>query len=114
MEIGVDCIPISRFKNIEKNKNLLKKIFTEKEMEYCLKRKPSKQHFAVRFAAKEAILKALYPLNIILPLNQIEILNQEKTGQPYVNIKNLPKKLNIKLSLSHAGNMAIAHALIYK
>ena len=60
---------------------------------------------------KEAIIKALYPLNITnVYLKDIEILNTEN-GIPYVKIKKYPN-LNIKISLSHSKKYATATAII--
>lgn len=112
MEIGIDIVSILRFKGISKNKALLKKIFTSKEITYCARYKDSASHFAVRFAGKEAIIKSLSPYKIALPMNKIEILNH-KNGLPYVKLlRKINKNLKIKISLSHCKNYAVAQALI--
>lgn len=112
MEIGVDCVEIHRFEEITNNKKLLYKIFTEKEIQYCKSKTPSPQHFAVRFAGKEALLKALSPYNIQIPLNQIEILNN-KGGSPFIKIFNDQYKyLEMKISLSHSKETAIAFVIV--
>lgn len=114
MEIGIDGVDIHRFEGIEKNKRLLKKIFTPKEIKYCLERKPSAQHFAVRFAGKEAVIKGLSRYNISLAPNQIEIINHPDKF-PIVNfLKKLPVPMECKISLSHANHIALAQALILK
>jgi holo-[acyl-carrier protein] synthase len=112
MEIGVDCVEISRFSDILSDYAFQKKVFTREEIEYCSSKKNSAQHFAVRFAGKEAIIKALSNYNIKVQLNQIEILNDSK-GQPYVNLLNseIPRKC-IKISLSHSNNLAIGLVII--
>ena len=58
---GVDIVEISRIKNAAKKwkKSFLEKIFTDKELEYSNEKTSSYQHLAARFAAKEAVLKAL-------------------------------------------------------
>ncbi|UCE38199.1 MAG: holo-ACP synthase [Thermoplasmata archaeon] len=115
MEIGVDCVNIDRFeKENLSSEALLKKIFTEKEILYCEKKTKSSQHYAVRFAGKEAVMKALNQYNIKIPTNKIEILNNEK-GIPYVRIlDNNLNDLDVKISLSHSKDIAIAMAIIYK
>ena len=62
--IGIDIIEIERIKNsIERFGNsFLNKIYTQNELDYCLAKNNKYQHLAARFAAKEAIYKALSPL----------------------------------------------------
>ena len=60
--IGIDLIEIDRFKKAIKRqgKKFLERVFTPAEIKYCLRHKRlSYQHFAARFAAKEAFLKAI-------------------------------------------------------
>ncbi len=110
MEIGVDCVKISDFENL--SEKLLNKIFTEKEIEYCKDKKPISQHLAARFAGKEVVMKVLLPLNILLKALQIEILNDEN-GRPFVNLRNVSNiNFEIKISLSHSDNLAIAFAIL--
>ena len=61
IKCGTDIIEIDRIENaINKNSNFLKTVFTDNEIEYCEAHKIQKyQHYAVRFAAKEAIFKAI-------------------------------------------------------
>ena len=108
MEIGVDCVDIARFSNIIKDKKLLHKIFTAREIEYCEGKKPFSQHFAARFAGKEAVIKALWHYNIQIPLNLIEILNDQH-GRPSVRIlDDKYASFELKISLSHSEEIAIA------
>lgn len=84
--IGTDIIEISRVaKSIQHlGQHFLDRLFTFKEQEYCLKYKASERHFAGRFAAKEAIAKALGTgLNEKVSWLDIEILNGD-TGAPIV------------------------------
>lgn len=59
--IGTDIVEISRIKNAvaKWGERFLRKIFTENEISYCYKKKDPFPHLAVRFAAKEAVIKAL-------------------------------------------------------
>ena len=59
--IGVDLIEIHRIQSSidEFGETFLQKIFTDSEIVYCRSRKNPAQHFAARFAAKEAVSKAL-------------------------------------------------------
>ena len=58
---GIDIAEIARFERFvkENNQPLFKRLFTQPELDYCLSRKLAAQHLALRFAAKEAFLKAL-------------------------------------------------------
>lgn len=116
IEIGTDIIDIKRFQNekYSKDNNFLKKIFTKKELDYCFSKNDFVVHLAGRYAAKEAIVKAFFPLNSdLIPYNEIEILNNEK-GLPMVKISKAGLDENIiKISISHDENYAIATAIIY-
>ena len=120
MEIytGTDIIEIDRIKDAIKSDIFIKKIFTEKEIEYCESKKdPARiQSYAARFAAKEAIFKAISKVLLLdygMEWKSIEILKEE-TGRPYVNLKiDSPKKQNLKIdvSLSHIKDYAVATAV---
>ena len=58
--IGMDIIEVERIRKLaEKNPRFLQRVFTPEEILYCLNKKNKHQHFAARFAAKEAFFKAL-------------------------------------------------------
>lgn len=115
---GIDIIEVNRIKDsIETlGEKFLSKIFTPSEIEYCLSKKQMKyQHFAARFAAKEAIFKAMSDLlsdKYEITWTDVEILNDEK-GKPYVHYinKNYPIE-QIDISLSHLKEYAIANCVI--
>ena len=114
--IGTDIVAVSRIQNIiHKYTDRFKKhTFTENEKKYCdLKPNPA-IHYAGRFAAKEAIKKALYSSKIINSIDfvDIEILNSD-SGVPEVQL--LHHELNnfhVKISISHIEEYAIAFALV--
>ncbi len=108
--IGVDCVEISRFEGL--TKSFVSKVFTEKEAEYCRSRKSRAQHFAGRFAAKEAIIKAMDGAGKRVAMHDIEVLNSE-SGAP--NAKILSKgfsRYDIHLSISHSRNVATAFSIV--
>jgi holo-[acyl-carrier protein] synthase len=113
--IGVDIENVIRFKKLDRSKNqkFLNKIFTEKELKYCFKKQYPAEHLAVRFAGKEAVIKALNSINKSSPdYKDIEILNNKK-GVPMVGINNNKfKDLQIRVSLSHCEDKAIAFAVV--
>ena len=106
--IGIDIITISRFrkKKFSINKKFYENIFAENEIKYCLKHKDPYPHFAGRFAAKEAIIKAT---GTKTKLNQIIIEN--KTNGLEIIIENISKP-NILVSISHEKNYAIAMCMV--
>ena len=115
MEIGIDNIDISRFNHdIISKRNILEKIFTRKEILYCEKKLHASQHYGVRFAGKEAVVKAFSCYGVRIPLNKIEILNK-KNGIPFVTIldKNVDN-FEIRISLSHSDETAVAVAVVYE
>ena len=93
---GTDIIEINRIKeSIESlGENFKNKIYTEKEIEYCETKKNVKfQHYAGRFAAKEAIFKAISELlddKFEISWKDAEVLN-DKNGKPkitFISSKN--------------------------
>lgn len=101
-KIGIDIVKISRMESSIKSSAFMKKVFTEKEQEYC-KRTES---FAGIFAAKEAYFKAL-GTGIRLPLTQIEVLH-DGNGKPYLNGIE-----NSDMSISHDGDYAVATVILW-
>lgn len=111
--IGVDCEEISRFRKIRPENTFLDKAFTIKELSYCKSKPNPSQHLAVRFAGKEAVIKAFSSLDKMLFFKDIEILN-DKNGVPYAKIlkSNVSRSFNVRISLSHSKNNAIAFAVV--
>ena len=115
---GVDIIEVNRIQeSIESlGDKFLNKIYTPLEIEYCNNKKSMKyQHFAVRFAAKEAIFKAMSNLlkdKYEITWTDVEILNDEK-GRPVVHfLKEGYDIEQIDISLSHLKEYAIANCVI--
>jgi holo-[acyl-carrier protein] synthase len=111
--IGVDIESISRFKKADAASSFLNRIFTKAELDYCFSCAAPAQHLAARFAGKEAVVKALSGLNRSgAGYKDIEITNEDN-GMPSARIlKPGFDDLEIKLSLSHGRQEAIAFALI--
>lgn len=118
--IGIDIIEIDRIKqSINKFENrFLNKIFTEGELEYCLSKKNKYQHLAARFAAKEAIAKALATgWSKGFRWKDIEIYN-EKSGLPRVKLlgnlaKFVSKDKSLKITMSHSQHYVTCFAILY-
>lgn len=116
---GTDIIEVNRIQESIENlgDKFLNKIFTKSEIEYCNSKSNMKyQHFAARFAAKEAIFKAISNLlenKYEITWTDVEILNNE-IGKPIVHFinKNYPAIEQIDISLSHLKEYAIANCVI--
>lgn len=118
IKCGTDIIEVSRIKeSIEKlGEKFLNKIYTQKEIEYCLSKNNMKyQHFAARFAAKEAIFKAISSLiknKYEITWKDVEVLNDEN-GRPYVHFfNNIYNIEQIDISISHLKEYAIATCIV--
>lgn len=110
--IGVDIIEIHRIRKALEDPAFAKRIFTDKERAYCDELADPSPRYAGRFAAKEAIAKALGTgFGAELAFQHIEILNQP-SGAPTVVIKH--RQEHILLSISHCKSHAIAFALVQK
>src|SRR5512138_1893790 len=118
---GIDIVAISRFERFvaENNVLLLERLFTPHEREYCAARKRSAQHYALRFAAKEAFVKALGTgLGDGISWKDMEVVN-DPSGKPDLNLSGRAAELfrqhglnRVFLSLSHDGNYAIASVIL--
>jgi holo-[acyl-carrier protein] synthase len=115
--IGVDIEEISRFRKSDAGKDspFLNKIFTRKELDYCFSNRMPAQHLAARFAAKEAIVKALSSLGgANLSYKEIEIINDDR-GIPGALIRKEGfADVGIRLSLSHSRSTAVAFAIVIR
>lgn len=116
--IGTDIIEIDRLKQAysRKKEAFLDKLFTDKEKKYCFKFKDFIPHFAARFAAKEAVVKAIgLGFGKYITFKDIEIIN-DLNGKPEVKLsselKNRFEFTDISISISHSENYAIAFCLI--
>ena len=122
--IGVDIIENNRIKHNIKNSNFLKRIYSTKELKQSKLSKNKTNFFAKRFAAKEALAKAIGSgFRNNLNFADIEVIN-DKMGKPYYlennKIKNLiKKKFNVKnfecfLSISDEKKYSTAFTIIQK
>jgi holo-[acyl-carrier protein] synthase len=117
--IGVDIVEISRISEaINRSSRFLEKAFTTIELEYLNERKLRPQYVAGRFAAKEAVSKALGTGFRGFGLQDIEILRDE-FGKPLVNLKGKAKTIaesmgnyKVHLSISHSEDNAVAYAIL--
>ena len=117
--IGTDLIEIVRIQRaIEKNPHFMERVYTANEIAYCQRKKNVWQSFAARFAAKEAVSKALGTGIGPVGLMEIEILNAEN-GQPKLVLHGKALQLaadrniqRVHISLSHSEAYAMATAVL--
>ena len=109
-EIGVDIVENERIKERLSTPRLLENILTSAELAQYTNRKGLKrlEYICGRFAAKEAIIKALHPYATPHYL-EIEILD-DSNGAPTVKYQNY----NIKLSISHEKHYTVSTAILLK
>jgi len=112
---GIDVVELARFRRALEHggKAFMRRVFTEKEQAYARQRRHTTLlHLAARFAAKEAIIKAMGQVDPrrVPPLNKIEIYNDEM-GRPHVTfLDGRIHKMRIHISLSHVPSVAVASA----
>jgi len=116
ISIGTDIVKVSRIKALinQKAEKFLNKIFTEEEISYCNSYSDPEVHYSGKYAAKEAVKKALLSNDLIekISLKNIKILNKDNKV-PYVVIDHLAN-LNYNISISHEEEYAIAFVVIEK
>jgi len=114
---GIDLVEVERFEHAihRWGARLIERLFTPVEQAYVKGRKAAAQHWAVRFAAKEAVVKALgAPKGLGLEWRDMEITHGPE-GQPKVTFyRTLSrwKDCEVHLSLTHTDNYAVASALV--
>ena len=119
VKCGVDIIEISRIKESIENigESFLNRVYTKKEIEYCESRGKSKyEHYAARFAVKEAVFKALSEMvedKYSITWKDIETINDEQ-GRPKADVLFIKdgKIENIDISISHCKEYAIANVVV--
>jgi len=102
--IGIDIIEINRFdqKPYPENENFYKKIFHDSEIKYCLNNKNSSQSFAVKFAIKESVIKAINK-----KIHFLDILTGHLDSKPIVSLSS-DLSYNFLVSVSHEKHNAVA------
>jgi holo-[acyl-carrier protein] synthase len=119
---GIDLVKVERMeRRIERpsGKMFLNRVFSVAEQAYCGSKRMKFEHYAARFAAKEAVLKALK----MRPkknqrLSDIEV-KREATGKPFIALSaksrkqlRIPARAQIELSVAHEREYAIATVVI--
>ena len=108
---GVDIIEISRIRTaVDKwGERFLERVFNPQEIAYAQSHTLPFQHFAGRFAAKEAIYKALG--NSAVTWKDITVINDD-SGKPSCSVKGLARGKIVHISIAHSKYYAIANAVV--
>ena len=116
-EVGVDIVDIRRIRqSYEKyGEKFLQRVLTENEISYCRKKKDMMPSVAARFAAKEAVSKAIGSgISRGFSWKSVEVVNEEH-GKPSLKVLNEAFGISsekFRLSLSHSGDYAVAFVLL--
>jgi holo-[acyl-carrier protein] synthase len=116
MRVGIDMIEIDRVRSaLARRPRFAERVFTDEERRYCMSRPNPAQHFAARFAGKEAVGKAI-GCGVEFMWRDIEIAGRPK---PTVRLSGRVAELaerfgagEIDLSMTHSRGMAAAVAIV--
>jgi len=111
---GVDITEVRRLKQAVERWGgaFLNRVFTDEELDNAKKRGSIYQHLAGRFAAKEAVFKALGDPE--LTWKDVEILNDDLGKPSCVILNNRARSMDVHISISHVKTYAVASAIITK
>jgi holo-[acyl-carrier protein] synthase len=119
--IGVDMVNIPRMRLVigRWQERFLRRVFTEQEIAYCRARRDPVPHFAARFAAKEAGLKALGTgLRLGVSWRELEV-RRERGEAPVLVLSGRSREIGrlrggsrMLLALTHEGEYALAQAML--
>jgi holo-[acyl-carrier protein] synthase len=120
--IGIDIVDVGRIEQAVRRwgERFCRRVYTDVEIEYCFARAYPYYSLAVRFAAKEAFIKAMGS-GVPFPLTDIEVVNDEK-GRPALRLYGKAEEVfinslsdgRIHISLSHDRGCGIASVVIEK
>ena len=114
--IGTDIIQISRIGKLisDKGQRFLSHVFTENEQSSCNAKASPHIHYGGKFAAKEAVKKALLSSNEknIIPFCSIEIQNRVDGAPEVILNKDIGCLVNLQVSISHTDEYATATAIL--
>ena len=122
--IGIDLVSLSRIEQVIQRwgDKFLRRTFTQQEIDYCSSKTFSNQHYGARFAAKEAVFKAIGTgWDHGVSWLDVEVRINPDSGQPSISLSGKcleilgdPASFRVLISLSHDKEYAIAQAMIIK
>lgn len=112
--VGADIVEVERVARALQRKGFAERCFTAGERRYCLSKRNPEQHFAARFAAKEALAKAL---GVAVSRQEVEVKNEGR-GRPALLLRGRARELagerEVAVSLSHCGCHALAVVVVWR
>jgi len=120
--LGVDIVEIDRVRRaLERSPRFKTRVFSERERAYCDGKARPEAHYAVRFAAKEAVLKALGTgFGQGIRVTDVEVVTDE-SGKPQAVLSGRARRIadelgveELHLSLSHTKDVGVANAVAVK
>ena len=117
--IGVDIVEVSRMERVlKKTPSFASRMFTEEERLYCDSKARPAAHYAARFAAREAVLKAL-GTGFSEGIGRKDVsVSRDNRGKPYAKLIGRAAEIaedlgivEIALSITHTGDLAVANAM---
>ncbi len=111
--VGTDIVEVSRIREVfDRQASFARRVFTENELAYCMGKESKYLHLAARFAAKEAVAKAL---GSSFSWQDVEIINGSE-GRPWVLLhgkaKGIAGKAKLHITMSHTKEYAAAFAVV--
>lgn len=117
---GIDIVSVKRMQRVIESQGdaFIKRVFTRGEHAYCKPKRMKYEHYAARFAAKEAFIKAVKVKKYSgFEYSDIEV-KKRPSGKPYLHLSaklkkqiDLPPKTRFDISLAHERDHAIATVL---
>ena len=118
---GVDIVEIDRIHKLRAKgfERFCNRYFSNDEIQYCEDKALASQHYAGKFAAKEAIVKAMqHRVYDLIELKDIVVCN-DNNGNPKARLHGKPKRraemlkiTDIHISISHCKSYAVAMAIL--
>jgi holo-[acyl-carrier protein] synthase len=120
--VGVDLVDIHRFRRVlDRTPGVIGRMFTEDEQGYAEAKRDPAERYAARFAAKEAVMKAMRVGVFQVPLTDIEVVRDDESGAPSVQLHReaaaLAESRRIvgwQLTMTHIDAVAEAVALAFE
>ena len=115
---GIDVVDVAQFRQTVKRRGaaFLRRVFTAQERKYATRQRFAILHLSARFAAKEAVIKAMAQIDPahVFAFQQIEIVN-DPLGRPSVVLHGMPTRSpTVHVSLTHAKSVAAACAVVIR
>ena len=113
---GIDLVEIKRIESAiaRWGNHFLEHLFTEEEIAYAKSHASPAEHFAARFAVKEAVFKALSGTKHVPRRWKDLIVRNDPTGRPLLTFLNRSFEDHVFISITHTKNYAVASAIVQK